>query len=93
MVPTAKEISFSTGVLFIHVFLFQVGFFKGSIFQRDFIKSKDISRTQKFICPGFLGHVGTSIICKDAWFFYSLIFVCTSSKLSSTFNPNHQMYG
>ena len=42
----------------------------------------------------FLGHLGTTIICKAAWLFYrssiSLIFVCTSSKLSktSTFNPN-----
>ena len=51
----------------------------------------------KLLChnPGFLGHLGTLIICKAAQLFYrlsiSLIFVCTPSKLSkasSTFNPN-----
>jgi len=74
-------------------------FFKGSILTRNFqilSNSRIFPGPGKWICysPGFLGHVGTLIICKAAQFdflFLCIIFICTSSKLSkvsSTFNPN-----
>ena len=67
ILPSAKEISFSTSILFIHAFCSK-RFFKGSIFPGDFVKSKVYYDTG----PGFLGHVGTPIICKAAWLFYPL---------------------
>jgi len=47
MIPTAKEILFSTGILFGQVFCFKWIFFKGSIFPGDFVRFKDISRNWK----------------------------------------------
>ena len=80
VVPAAKEILFSTSILFSHFFILRQHF----------------QGRKKIICyiPGFLEHLGTRTICKVARLFYrssiSLIFVCTSSKLSktSTFNLN-----
>jgi len=101
MVPAAKEILFSTGILFIHLKKILSGVFpKAVFFPWDFqiwSNSKTFPGTGKWICyfPCYLAHLGTPIICKTAWLFYrlsiSLIFVCTSSKLSkasSSFNPN-----
>jgi len=88
MVPAAKEILFSTGILFIHFkkILSEV-FPKAVSFLWDFqilSNSKTFPGLGKLIyyIPGFLGHL---IICKATQPFYqssiSLIFVCTSSKL------------
>jgi len=75
MIPAAKEILFSTGILFIHFFILSGFFPKAVFFLWDF---QILSNSKTF-----------------PWLFYrssiSLIFVCTSSKLSKasfTFNSN-----
>jgi len=91
MVPAAKEILFSTGILFITFFNSNWGFSKGMqyVFVRfaDFVKFRHFQDWEMNLLyiPGFLGHLGTPIICKAERLFYrssiSLSFVCTSSKL------------
>ena len=55
MIPAAKEILFSTGILFIHFFLILSGLFsKGSIFFRDILSnSKIFPGPGKWICYVF----------------------------------------
>ena len=47
MVPAAKEILFSTGIIFIHFLNSKWGFSKGSIFSMRFSDFVNISMTRK----------------------------------------------
>ena len=67
LVPAAKEIYFFTGILFIHFFILSGFFPKAVFFPLDFqilSNSRTSPGPEKLICyiPGFLGHLGTSII-------------------------------
>ena len=94
MAPTAKDMLFCTGILFIQVFYSNLSKFFPGDFQ-IWSNSRKFPGPGKWICyfPSFLGHEWTRLFVKlhGCSIFYFFDFHFISSKVStvpSSFNPN-----